>query len=408
MPLSIHPAPADPRHGNETPMRQTLPRRWLLPALLALAACSPTHVADTSAPAQALVHPASTTGTEDAWFRDWPQGADPADVGTRLARVFAGTDPEGSRHYKLACTWYGSLAVADLLHDKPLLAALVAMYAPYRDSHADLLAGPGHVDDNVFGIVSLEIARQTRDAGLLAEGLRIADHQRARIDAHKRFAIDDMFMITALQVQAWRASGNPAYLDTAADAMVEYLDALQQDDGLFFHHADFRHRWARGNGWVAAGMTELLRELPPAHPHHADIRAGYERMMHGLLPHQIASGDGAGLWKQVINSQDARNWPETSGSAMFTYAMITGVRNGWLDAATYGPVARAGWLALASRLTPDGELRDVSMWAYKPASHSGGPDYAGDEENYYFERPRLTGDQHGQAPVLWAAAALLR
>ncbi|WP_158636466.1 glycoside hydrolase family 88/105 protein [Luteimonas marina] len=329
-------------------------------------------------------------------------------IGSRLAHAFARVDPENSRHYKLACTWYGSLAVADLLHDEALRDTLVAMYTPYRDSHADLLAGPGHVDDNVFGIVPLEIARQTRDAGLLAEGLRIADHQRARIDAHKRFAIDDMFMITALQVQAWRASGDPDYLDTAAAAMVEYLDALQQDDGLFFHHADFRHRWARGNGWVAAGMTELLRELPPDHPHHGAIRAGFERMMRGLLSHQITDGDGAGLWKQVIDSPDPRNWPETSGSAMFTYAMITGVRSGWLDASTYGPVARAGWLALVDRLTPDGELRDVSMWAYKPDSHPGGPDHAGDEENYYFQRPRLTGDQHGQAPMLWAAAALLR
>ena len=35
-------------------------------------------------------------------------------------------------------------------------------------------------------------------------------------------------------------------------------------------------------------------------------------------------------------------------------------------------------------------------------------DYAGDEVNYYFQRPRLTGDGHGQAPMLWTAAALLR
>ena len=382
---------------------------WPLLALLALVlvACSPTRTAHTPISAQPLAPPA---GTDDAgaWFRDWPEGTDPAQVGARLAHAFARADPEGSRHYKLACTWYGSLTVADLLQDASLRDALVAMYAPYRGSHADLLAGPGHVDDNVFGIVPLEIARQVRDAALLAEGLAIADHQRARIDAHKRFAIDDMFMITALQVQAWRASGNPAYLDTAADAMVEYLDALQQDDGLFSHHGDFRHRWARGNGWVAAGMAELLRELPPDHPRHAAIRSGFERMMRGLVPHQITEGDGAGLWMQIVDSPDPRNWPETSGSAMFTYAMITGVRNGWLDASTYGPIARAGWLALAKRLTPEGELRDVSMWAYKPGSHPGGPDYAGDEENYYFERPRLTGDQHGQAPMLWAAAALLR
>lgn len=48
------------------------------------------------------------------------------------------------------------------------------------------------------------------------------------------------------------------------------------------------------------------------------------------------------------------------------------------------------------------------MWAHKPASPPGGPSYAGDDESHYFERPRLTGNEHGQAPMLWSAAALLR
>jgi len=343
----------------------------------------------------------------DAHFRDWPAGTDPATVGALAAHAFAGEDPAGSRHYKVACAWYGSLVVGALLDDARLLDSLVAQYAPYRGGYAGLLAGEGHVDDNVFGIVPLQIALLTGDPAARAEGLALADHQRAHLAAQKRFAIDDMFMITALQVQAYRASGDAGYLDAAAAAMVEYLDALQQDDGLFFHHQDFRHRWARGNGWFAAGMTQLLGELPPEHPAYPAIRSGYARMMAGLKAHQVGHGDGAGLWKQVLDSDDARNWPETSGSAMFAYALITGVRNGWLDADAFGPVARAAWLALVGRLTPEGRLRDVSDWAYKPLSHPDGPSYAGDEEDYYFQRPRLTGDYHGQAPLLWSAAALL-
>jgi len=388
---------------------------WLLALLAAIACAAPASVqAQATAPASlasSSTAPAVPSGPAiagDAYLHDWPADADPARVGAQLAANFAGDDPAGSKHYKLACAWYGALDVAALLRDPVLLDRLVAMYAPYRGSHAGLLTGPGHVDENVFGIVPLEIAVLTGDAGLRTEGLAIADHQQARIGDQKRFAIDDMFMVTALQVQAWRASGETKYLDLAAETMVEYLDALQQDDGLFFHHADFRHKWARGNGWVAAGMTELLRELPPDHPRYPAIRGGYARMMRGLEAHQIRTGDGAGLWRQIIDSDDPRNWPETSGSAMFTYALATGVRYGWLDAASYGPVARAGWLALVERLTPDGRLRDVSDWAYRPASHPGGSSYAGDEENYYFERNRLTGDNHGQAPMLWSAAALLR
>ena len=41
---------------------------------------------------------------------------------------------------------------------------------------------------------------------------------------------------------------------------------------------------------------------------------------------------------QLIDKEDF--WNETSGSAMFTYAMIAGIKAGWLDADTYTPVVR--------------------------------------------------------------------
>jgi rhamnogalacturonyl hydrolase YesR len=346
--------------------------------------------------------------SRDAHFDDWPAGADPATVGTLVAQVFRSENVAGSKHYKIACAWYGSLSVSSVLGEQSMVGSLIAKYDPYQDTYATLLAGQGHVDQNVFGIVPLEISMHRAEPSYLQEGLSIADHQQANIESQKRFAIDDMFMITALQVQAFRASQDAKYVELAASMMVEYLDRLQQDDGLFHHHEDFHHKWARGNGWFAAGMAELIRELPEQHQNYAAVREGYESMMSGLLGYQIADGDGAGLWKQVVDSDDPRNWPETSGSAMFTYALVSGVRRGWLDPDTYGPAARAGWLALVAKLTTGGRIQDVSDWAYKPESHEGGPSYAGDEENYYFERPRLTGDNHGQAPVLWSTAALAR
>lgn len=338
---------------------------------------------------------------------DWPAEVQPAVVGKKLAQVFLAETPADAKHYKVACAWYGALVVASKLGETDLVNSLIAEYDSYKSSWASLLAGTGHVDENVFGIVPLEISRHDDEALYLNEGLSIADHQVTNINSHKRFAIDDMFMITGLQVQAYRASGDEEYLDLAASVMVEYLNRLQQDDGLFFHHEDFHHKWGRGNGWFAAGMAELIRELPVTHNNYPAVRAGYEKMMNGLLSYQIKDGNGVGLWKQIVDSDDSRNWPETSGSAMFTYALISGVRAGWLDPASFGPAARAGWLALVGKLTAEGRLQDISDWAYKPASHEGGPSYAGDEENYYFERPKLTGDNHGQAPMMWSAGALL-
>ncbi len=158
-------------------------------------------------------------------------------------------------------------------------------------------------------------------------------------------------------------------------------------------------------------MTEMMRALPSSHKHYAAIRAGYEKMMKGLLGYQIKSGTGAGIWYQVIESKDSRNWPETSGSAMFAYAMITGVKLCILDAAPYGPAARAAWDTLTSStyLGNDGKLKEISDWCYWTSAENL---THGDALTYYVTvrgtNSRVVGDGHGQAPLLWAAAALLR
>ena len=85
-------------------------------------------------------------------------------------------------------------------------------------------------------------------------------------------------------------------------------------------------------------MSELLLSLPKRHPLRARILEGYNKMMASLLKYQGEDG----LWHQLIDHPES--WAETSGTGMFTFAMITGVRNGWLPAKEYGPAARKAWL----------------------------------------------------------------
>ena len=89
-------------------------------------------------------------------------------------------------------------------------------------------------------------------------------------------------------------------------------------------------------------------------------------------------------------------WEETSGSAMFTYAMIVGVKKGWLDAKEYGEVARKGWIALCSYIDKAGDVKAVCEGTMIKNSRE-----------HYINRLALTGDLHGQAPVLWCAYALV-
>ena len=261
---------------------------------------------------------------------------------------------------------------------------------------AALVPHPTHVDLTVFAAVPLELYIVKKEPVYLDLGRKLADEQWTNPTAdgltnQTRFWIDDMYMITIAQVQAYRATGDSKYLDHAATEMSAYLDKLQQPNGLFYHAPDSPFFWGRGNGWVAAGMTELLRSLPTNHPKHARIIEGYKKMMAALLQYQGSDG----LWRQLIDHPEA--WPETSSTGMFTFAMVTGVKNGWLDKKTYAPAARKGWLGLVSYIEPNGDIRNVCEGTGK-----------NNNLQYYLDRKRNTGDLHGQAPILWSASALLR
>jgi unsaturated rhamnogalacturonyl hydrolase len=336
----------------------------------------------------------------------WPEGTSPRVIGKRVAENFitrpyrAQSDPTKAQIgiiYPEVCTWYGALTVAQLTKDSDLQSRLIKKFDRLMTPPDSAMINQSpHVDFRVFGVVPLEIYIQTKEQKYLDLGKGLADRQwddptPDGITREARYWIDDMYMITAVQVQAYRATGDSKYIDRAALAMAAYLDKLQQPNGLFYHALDTPFFWGRGNGWVAAGMAELLRSQPEKHPKRARIMEGYRKMMESLLKYQGEDG----LWRQLIDKPEA--WSETSGTGMFAFAMITGVKAGWLDAKTYGKAARAGWLGLVKNLDKDGNVANVCAGTNKL-----------NDLNYYLTRPRNLGDLHGQAPLLWSASALLR
>jgi unsaturated rhamnogalacturonyl hydrolase len=113
-------------------------------------------------------------------------------------------------------------------------------------------------------------------------------------------------------------------------------------------------------------------------------------MMGALRADQNADG----MWRQLIDHPEA--WEETSATGMFTFAMVEGVRHGWLPEDTFGPAARKGWIALAGFVDQNADVTNICAGTNKENSLA-----------YYLARPRRTGDFHGQAPVLWVTRALL-
>jgi hypothetical protein len=203
------------------------------------------------------------------YYANLPKGASPQEVGKKVAEHFVASPHQSQQTigYAEVCTWYGALTFAQLTHDEALRKELIARFEPLMPGGAEAALRPQrrHVDDSIFGVVPLEIAIETRDPKYLAEGISWADRQWDNpqpdgLSAETRYWVDDMYMLTMLQLQAFRATGDRKYLDRDAREMVAYLDKLQQHNGLFYHAPDVPFFWGRGNGWFAAGMAEMLRD----------------------------------------------------------------------------------------------------------------------------------------------------
>jgi len=362
-------------------------------------------------------------------FDDLPPEARPATIARRLSEHFLECPaddykPRGYKYrnyggklveYPLISLWANALACARLTGDAALEKRLVAHFDPFLTGDKQhKRSRMTHVDFTVFGALPLEIARLTGDARCRTLGLAYADAQwtppnegtlgekhafpRARQEdfwargytPQTRLWIDDMYMITFLQSQAYVITGDRTYMDRAAKETVLYLEELQRPNGLFYHAPDVPFVWGRGDGWMAAGMALNLKHLPKDSPFRERILQGYRLMMASLLKFQRKDG----LWGQLVD--EPSSWGETSGTAMFTYAFVEGVKNGWLDPETFGPAARKAYLALVAKLDADANLADVCIGTGKRNDHQ-----------YYLDRPREAGDPHGQAALMWVARALL-
>lgn len=343
-----------------------------------------------------------------AYFSNWPEGKSPAFIGRKIAENFLSRGHYQSFEYVVypeVVTWHGALRVAKEIGDDSLAQKLINRFSLYlTEENADNFPFRFHVDHCVNGIVPLEIYTMTNDKKYFDFGIKRADYQwhnpsEDGITRQARYWVDDIYMIAAIQTAAYRVTGDKKYLNRTALTTATYLDKLQKESGLFWHAEDSPFVWARGLGWYAAGMTEILRELPEDNRHYNSIMTGYQKLMSALLEYQSESG----LWRQLVDKPEA--WEETSGSGMFAYAMVNGVKRGWLDEETYGPVARKVWLALVNNLDENYNLRNVCVGTNKAAKEVG--TNLDLQYQFYLDRPRTTGDYHGQAPLLWTAAALL-
>jgi len=153
--------------------------------------------------------------------------------------------------------------------------------------------------------------------------------------------------------------------------------------------------WSEGLGWYALVLAEALAVLPSDHAGRPEVADIFGRLAAGLKRVQDPVSGG---WYQVVDKGEwPGNWVDTSGTAMFTYALQRGIELGLLDEGGYAPVVARGYQCIVANATVDEDgLVDVH-------SACDGLCVQRDYDAYINAR-RVTNAKEAVAGFLWAAA----
>jgi rhamnogalacturonyl hydrolase YesR len=185
--------------------------------------------------------------------------------------------------------------------------------------------------------------------------------------------VDALFMAPPALARLAEVTNTPGTFDFVARRFREASRPLfDSTHGLYYRDIRFKDWtasngrpvfWARGNGWVVAGIVRVLQSLPSGHP----ARPWFERRFRTLAASIAAQQQRSGFWRPSLLDPTDVPSPETSGTGLFCYAFAWGVNEGLLNRRRYAPVARNAWRALAGAVRPDGRLAWVQPPHSRPA-----------------------------------------
>jgi rhamnogalacturonyl hydrolase YesR len=176
---------------------------------------------------------------------------------------------------------------------------------------------------------------------------------------------DGLYMVMPVMTKMYKLTGDKIYLDKLYEYYT-YANSIMYDaeEQIYYRDAKYvypKHKtasgkkdfWARGNGWVFAGLAKVLQDLPKDDAHYKEYVEKFKGMAAALKNYQQAEGH----WTRSLMDTAQSPGYETSGTAFFTYAYLWGINNGYLEKATYQTTALKGWNYLQTiALQPDGKI----------------------------------------------------
>jgi rhamnogalacturonyl hydrolase YesR len=239
-----------------------------------------------------------------------------------------------------------------------------------------------HADDHAVGQMYVELFRKYGDKRMIQPTMEqfefILYHpSRSVLNWKTPFHqdrwnwCDALFMSPPVWAKLYNITGEEKYLEfmmAEYEATTDFL--FDKKEQLYYRDERFKTRmdhgkkvfWSRGNGWVFAGLANIMNELDPGSKEYKYFLKIYQKMAEKLIEIQTPEGH----WSMSLLGQEFYPTPETSGSSFFIFGLAWGINNGILDKDDYLEPVTRGWNAMVSHVTEDGMLGYVQPIGAEP------------------------------------------
>ncbi len=176
---------------------------------------------------------------------------------------------------------------------------------------------------------------------------------------------DALYMVMPVMTKMYKLTGDEKYLRKLYENIL-YSDSIMLDEetGIYFRDGKYvfpKHKsangkkdfWARGDGWVLAGLAKVLQDMPEEYVRQPFFVNKYVALARAVAKLQQKEG----YWTRSMADPEHAPGPETSGTAFFTYGLLWGVNHGYLQKKEFKPVIDRAWKYLTeTALQPSGKV----------------------------------------------------
>ncbi len=191
-------------------------------------------------------------------------------------------------------------------------------------------------------------------------------------------------------------------------------------NGLYFHAIDTSKEafwcdkvtglsqctWLRASGWYAMALLDTMEKADLEDENFKEDAKMMKDAFVDYIDSMLKYQDESGLWYQVVNYGGMdKNYLETSGSSIFAYAILKGVRLGFLpvEYRAYAEKAIDGVIERYLRVDETG----MGLGGICLVAGLGGKERRPGTYDYYMSEPIVEDDAKGVGPFLLAYTELL-